>query len=556
MSLYEISSHNSPRFEMKSRRSPVYATKGMVASSQPLATEAGLEILRNDGTAADAAVAVAAALSVLEPFSTGPGGDSFALYYDASERNIHALNGSGKSAENITLEKVRNLGFTHSLPPYSGLTVTTPGAYAAWCDLAEKFGTKKLKELFSPAIRYAHEGFPLGPVTAAIWKQGASEVLTTSNNGGKFLLKGQAPVTGDIFKNQELADFFDYLSALSFADSKKEFYRGEIATKIVEAVQENDGFLSLKDMSDHESLWCNPISINYRGRKIFECPPNGQGLAALSALNVMQSFTPEQLGAPLSARRMHIMIESMRLGFADARRHVTDPERYNIPLDELLNEKYGSQRSALIDFYQANPCFKSGVPDSSSDTVYFCIVDKFGNACSMVSSIYMDFGSGIIPHGLGFALQNRGKNFSLDPGHPNVLAPGKRTYHTIIPGMILREDDSLYGPFGVMGGFMQPQGHLQVVSAMCDDGIDPQQALDRLRFCISSGSAGGSVSIEHGVDPVTIDRLKDLGHEINVVRGYGRTLFGRGQIIVRDRETGVLCAGSESRADGCAMGIV
>ncbi|WP_027180345.1 gamma-glutamyltransferase family protein [Maridesulfovibrio bastinii] len=556
MTSFDISSHNSPQFEMKSRRSPVYATSGMVASSQPLATEAGLEMLRKGGTAADAAVAAAAALAVLEPCSTGLGGDSFALYYSAADKKIYALNGSGKSPENISIELLNSKGISGEIPPHSGLAVTTPGACAAWCDLALKFGSLNAGEIFEPAIRYAENGFPVGPVTAWLWKQGAADALSVHPGGNALLLNGHAPRTGEIFKNKNLAEMFKKLASGSFSEAKDEFYKGETSEKIVQAVLNAGGVLSAKDMAGHESLWCDPIGTIYRDRKVFECPPNGQGLAALLALGILQNFSPEELGAPFSARRLHIMIEAMRLGFADARRHITDPETYHIPLKTMLSAEYSRSRAELIDFYQANPCFKSGVPESSSDTVYFCTVDKFGNACSMVSSVYMEFGTGIVPDGLGFSLQNRGNNFSLDPEHPNALAPGKRTYHTIIPGMMLREDNSLYGPFGVMGGFMQPQGHLQVVSAMCDDGADPQKALDRLRFCISSGKAGGSVSLEHGIDPGVINRLKDVGHEIHVSRGYGRTLFGRGQIIVRDPESGVLCGGCDPRSDGSVSGII
>lgn len=556
MTSFEINSHNPIRFEMKSRRSPVYATSGMVASSQTQATEAGLEMLRKGGTAADAAVAMAAALAVLEPFSTGLGGDSFVLYYEASSKKVYALNGSGKSPAGISLEKVNKMGITKEIPPYSGLAVTTPGAYAAWCDLAQKFGTMQLKDLFAPAIRYARKGFPVTPVTAELWKNGAEETLFTSPGGKNLLLNGKPPRVGEIFRNSDLADVFEKLAESDIPDSRDNFYKGQIAEKITKAVQNAGGFLSCNDMAEHQSVWCDPIGTEYRNRTIYECPPNGQGLAALLALGTLRNFSSEEMGPPFSARRMHLMIESMRLGFADARRHVTDPEKYDIPLATFLSEEYGRKRAAQIDLYRANPHFKSGIPESSSDTVYFCAVDGEGNACSMVSSVYMNFGTGIVPEGLGFALQNRGHNFSLDPAHPNVLAAGKRTYHTIIPGMILREDKSLYAPFGVMGGFMQPQGHLQVVSALCDDGADPQQALDRLRFCIESGRSGGNVSLEHGFNPATVESLTDMGHEITVVRGYKRALFGRGQIIVRDPESGVLCGGCDPRSDGLVQGLI
>ncbi len=552
---FEISLYNTPRFEMKSRRAPVYTTSGMVASSQPLATEAGLEMLRRGGTAADAAVATAAALGVLEPCSTGLGGDAFALYYESSTGKVHALNGSGKSQRSISIETINSLGIKHELPPYSGLAVTTPGAYGAWCDLFEKFGSLDLSDLFAPAIRYARNGFPVSPVTSELWKNGARETLFTSPGGQDLLLNGQAPRTGELFRNPDLAATLERLAGKSIQHSREEFYKGETAERIAKAVQKAEGMLSYEDLAEHKGLWSEPIGTEYRGRTVYECPPNGQGLAALLALGILRNFSPEELGAPFSARRLHLMIEAMRLGFADARLHVADPEKYAIPLENLLSQDYAAKRAALIDPYQANLNFKSGVPYGSSDTVYFCVVDSQGNACSMVNSVYMNFGTGIVPEGLGFSLQNRGHNFSLDPAHPNALEGGKRSYHTIIPGMMLHEDGSLYAPFGVMGGFMQPQGHLQVVSAMCDDGADPQTALDRLRFCIGSGRAGGSVSLEHGIDPATVDRLTDMGHEVNVLRSYSRTLFGRGQVIVRDVETGVLCGGCDPRSDGAALGI-
>ncbi|CCO22523.1 gamma-glutamyltransferase family protein [Maridesulfovibrio hydrothermalis] len=555
MSPYEISDCASIDFTFNSRRTPVYATKGMVATSQPLATEAGLEMLRAGGNAADAAIAVASALAVIEPCSTGLGGDAFALYYSQKNKKISALNGSGKSPQNLSLEKVAALGISGSLPKRHALTVNVPGALAMWCDLIERHGSLPLSTIFAPAIRYAEEGFPVSPVTAHMWKEDGDEVLKTSPGGSALLLNGEAPRTGEIMTSKAMGDTLRKLAEGSPDDAKKLFYKGEIADKIVQIVQDNGGFLSKKDMAEHTSLWQDSIKTNYRGYEIHECPPNGQGLAALIALNTLSNIELDKIGAPDSAERLHHLIEAMRMGFADARQHIADPDVYACPTDKLLSRKYGAERAACISPDKANPDSRSGVPVNSSDTVYFCIVDKDGNGCSLVNSIYMGFGTGIIPDGLGFPLQNRGHNFSLDPAHPNVLAGGKRSYHTIIPGICLRADHSLHSVFGVMGGFMQPQGHIQVITAMLDDDATPQEALNRLRFCIEPGEAGGRVCTEEGIPEETVEELIRMGHEIDIRKGYNRTIFGRGQIITRDAKTRTLCGGCDPRSDGQVSGI-
>ncbi|WP_031480814.1 gamma-glutamyltransferase [Maridesulfovibrio frigidus] len=552
MSPFEISDHAQPEFTFNARRSPVYSTKGMVATSQPLATEAGLEMLRAGGNAADAAIAIAAALAVIEPCSTGLGGDAFALYYTAADKKVSALNGSGKSPSEMTLEKIQAMGIEGSLPTRHAMTVNVPGTCAMWCDLVDKFGTLPLSKIFAPAIRFAEEGFPVSPVTAKLWKDGENEILTTSPGGMTLLLNDKAPKAGEIMHNQVLADVLRSLAQLSPQEAKKLFYTGEIAEKIVTTVRENGGFLSMDDMADHESIWADSIKADYRGYEIHECPPNGQGLAALLALNTLENIDLVGKGGPGSAQRLHHQIEAMRLGFADARLHITDHTVYETPLSKLLSPAYGAKRASEIHAGKANPDAESGVPVNSSDTVYFNVVDKDGNGCSMVNSIYMNFATGIVPDGLGFPLQNRGHNFSLDPSHPNVLAPGKRTYHTIIPGICLRANGSLHSVFGVMGGFMQPQGHMQVISAMLDDGANPQEALNRLRFCIEPGEAGGKICVEEGIPSEILKELEDMGHEIEVRKGYDRVLFGRGQIISRDETTGTLCAGCDPRSDGIA----
>lgn len=535
-----------------SRRSPVYGRRGMVSTSQPLATAAGLEILAKGGNAADAAVAAAAALNVTEPSSTGIGGDMFALYFDSLTKQVTALNGSGRAPAALTLDRLKKEGLlADELPPFHAHTVTVPGACAGWCDLIEGHGSLSMSEILAPAIRLAEEGFPVAPLTSYDWTVGAEGQLKSSLNGRELTIEGRAPMAGEIFRNPGLAKTLSLIAR----ENKRGFYQGQIAQAIVSVIKEAGGCLSEEDLEEHVSTWESPVSVTYRGLRVHECPPNGQGITALIALNILEGLDLSSLPS-LSTERMHLMIEAMRLAFADARWFVADPAFSKIPVEELLSKEYANERRKLINKKRATIEPKRGTPVASSNTVYLSVVDGFGNACSFINSNYWGFGTGIVPRGWGFTLQNRGHNFSLDPEHPNVLAPRKRPYHTIIPAMLTREsDDSLYASFGVMGGFMQPQGHVQVISALVDDGLDPQSALDHPRFCIDVEKAGGRVAIEEGMPIKTIDGLVKLGHPVYLVTGYERALFGRGQVILRDAETGVLCAGSDPRADGCAMTI-
>ncbi len=535
-----------------SRRSPVVGRKGMVATSQPLAVAAGLEILAQGGSAADAAVAVAAALNVTEPTSTGIGGDVFALYYEAASRRVYALNGSGRAPKALTLERLRREGLDKELPPFHPYTITVPGACAAWCDLVERFGRLSMDRVLAPAIRLAEEGFPVAPITAYFWARGVERQLRHAVNGLELTLEGRAPRPGEVFRNPGLARTFRLVAE----QGKAAFYQGPIAEAIVAVVQEAGGCLALEDLAEHRSEWVEPISTTYRGFRIWECPPNGQGLAALLALNIVEGFHVAEMD-PLGPERLHLLIEAMRLAFADARWYVADPAQVSIPLEELLSKAYAEARRRHIHPQKATLDVQRGTPLATSDTVYLAVVDGEGNACSFINSNYMGFGTGIVPRGWGFTLQNRGHNFSLDPDHPNALAPGKRPYHTIIPALATHEDDgSLFACFGVMGGFMQPQGHLQVVVGLMDDGLDPQSALDRSRFCILSGEAGGTVALEDGIPLATMARLAEMGHPVRPVTGHGRAVFGRGQVILRDRDTGVLWGGSDPRADGLAMTLI
>ncbi len=557
-----------PAPTFNSRRSPVHGRNGIVATSQPLATAAGLEILAKGGNAADAAVAAGAALNVTEPTSTGIGGDMFALYYSADTGKVTALNGSGAAPSALTLDRLKKEGLlADALPAFHAHTVTVPGACAGWFDLIAKHGSLSMGDILAPAIRLAEEGFPVAPITAYSWQRGAQKQLATALNGRELTINGRGPNAGEIFRNPGLARTFKSIAE----GGASAFYQGEIAEAIVGVIKEAGGCMSLDDLASHGSTWEEPISVDYRGYRVYECPPNGQGITALIALNILEGFDLASMKS-LSVEKLHLQIEAMRLAFADSRWYVADPKFSNIPVKELLSKEYASERRKLIDPARATVDPKRGTPVNASNTVYLSVVDKFGNACSFINSNYWGFGTGIVPKGWGFTLQNRGYNFVLDPNHPNCLAPRKRPYHTIIPAMVTRlpspsgrgaggegegqgevEGESLYASYGVMGGFMQPQGHVQVLSALVDDGMDPQAALDQVRFCIDVDEAGGEVAIEEGMPQETIAGLQKLGHPTYLVSGYERALFGRGQVILRDAESGALCAGSDPRADGCAM---
>jgi gamma-glutamyltranspeptidase / glutathione hydrolase len=525
------------------------ADGGMVATSEREATDAGLAILRAGGNAADAAVAAAAALAVVEPMATGIGGDCFALYYDARTREVTALNGSGRAPAQLTIALATSRGLTE-IPMASGLAVTVPGTVAGWCDLLARHGRRTIADVLAPAIDLAEDGFVVAPRNAAVWALAARRL-----QGGELLVDGRAPGAGERFANPGLARALRGIAAAG----RDAFYLGPLAEAVVRADVAAGGVLALADLRAHRSTWDEPISIDYRGHRIWECPPNGQGITALMALGILSGFELASLD-PLGPARLHLVAEALRLAFADARAFVGDPRSADVPIAELLSPAYADARRARIDPRRAMRDVPHGMP-RGSDTVYLCVVDGDGNACSFINSNFYGFGSGIVPEGCGFVLQNRGASFSLDPAHPDALAPGKRPYHTIIPGMITRPDGALVGPFGVMGGYMQPQGHVQVVTAMLDDGASPQAALDRPRVRVSPAAdsplwptAGRAVSLllEAGIPPATADALRALGHA--VVPGVGGdrvTAFGRGQIIRRAAD-GTLDGGSDPRADGYA----
>jgi len=529
-------------FAFQSRRSMVVARRGMVAASNPLAAQTGLDILRRGGNAADAAIATAAVLNVTAPASTGIGGDCFALYFEGSMGEVTALNGSGRAPAALRLEDLRAQGMT-SIPFDSPHAVTVPGAVRGWHDLLARHGQMSLKEVLADAIHYAREGFPVSPVFGHVWR-GAEAFLKRGVNTGAYLPDGSAPVVGQIVKLPDLASTLQAIAE----GGPEAFYGGPVADAIVSTLGEAGGVMTRDDLQAHVSTWDTPIETDYRGVTVYQCPPNGQGLAALQALNIAAGW---DLGAmPWDGpERLHLMVEAMRLAFADARRYVADMATNPAPLDFLLSEAYAEQRRGLISPQATMQPPSYGGPPSNSDTVYLSVVDGQGNACSFINSLYAGFGSGIVAEGTGVFLQNRGVLFDLDPEHPNCLAPNKRPYHTIIPGLATREGQ-LWASFGVMGGFMQPQGHFQVLSAMIDDDLNPQEALDRPRFCLTGGTADSLLALEEGIPDATVSRLADLGHPVRRVSGPERSVFGSGQIIRRDAESGVLFGGSDPRKDG------
>ncbi|EME28012.1 gamma-glutamyltranspeptidase [Galdieria sulphuraria] len=450
-----------------SRRSPVYSTQGICASSQPLASAAGAKILASGGNAADAAVAIAAALNVTEPCSTGVGGDCFVLFYSNQTKRVQALLGNGSTPEQLTLDRVLEAGYgpENPLPPTSVHTIPVPGAAAGWIDTVATFGSGNLtlREILDPAISLARDGFPVSPIAAYHWNNSIDLLKSAKGASSIFLCEGRAPKAGDIFKNPDLASTFEQLAK----EGKDAFYNGgTIAHAIVETIQQLGGFMTRQDLAAHRSDFQEPIRTSYRDMYVWEVPPPTQGIAALIALNILEAY-PSHWQHFHDAEHLHGLIESLRLSFAYVSRYVADPLHHKIPVAELLSKSFANQLANKISNRALSPKELGPMNLSFSDTVQFCAVDGNGNACSMINSNFVGFGTGIVPNGCGFTLHNRGLNFSLDKSHPNVLAPRKRPYHTIIPGLAtMKNNGDLYAAFGVMGGFMQPQGHVQVLSNM------------------------------------------------------------------------------------------
>ena len=525
------------------------ARNGAVATSQPLAAQAGLQMLLDGGNAVDAAVSMAATLNVVEPGSTGIGGDMFALIWNKDERRVVALNGSGRSGAAANLDDVRKAGFDTIPNELDGcaFSVSVPGTVHGWETVLVRYGRMSLSDVLRPAIDYALNGYAVSEVIARGWKECETKLRHRPSGSEMLPVDGRAPKCGEVVSLPELGRSLQVVAE----GGSEAFYKGEIGKKIAAYVHQEGGWLTEDDLASHHSNWDEAIHVNYRGVEVWECPPNGQGIAALIALNIAEGFDVGAMGMQ-SADAYHHLIESMRLGYEDALQYVADPRVTEVPIGPLLSKEYSARRRASIDSETAHPNVSYGDPIGGGDTIYCTAVDGDGNACSLINSLFAGFGSGLVVPGTGIALQNRGSLFSFDPGHPNYLEGGKRPYQTIIPAMVTR-DDEMWLSFGVMGGFQQPQGHLQVISNMVDFGMDSQKALDALRFSIDVLSEK-SVCVEEDLDESVISDLRSRGHNVVVQKGYERACFGGGQVISRDSETGVLCAGTEPRKDGTALG--
>lgn len=518
-----------------SQRMATYAANGMVATSQPLAAQAGLDILKKGGNAIDAAIATAACLTVVEPTSNGIGGDAFALVWVKDE--LFGLDASGPAPKSISLEKVKAQG--HEKMPTFGLTpVTVPGAPAAWAALSERFGKLPLTEVLQPAIDYAEKGYPISPTLGKYWEIAYKRYKQVLNGPEfepwfeTFAPEGRPPRIGEVWRSPGHA-----ATLRSIAETKAEsFYQGELADQIDAFSKKHGGYLAKEDLVDYKPRWVKPISVNYKGYDVWEIPPNGQGLVALLALNILRN---DQFAAKDDVNTYHLQMEAIKLAFADGLKYITQEDCMNCSVDDLLSSAYADSRRAMINHTALQP--EPGEP-ARSGTVYLATADGEGNMVSFIQSNYMGFGSGVVIPGTGIGLQNRGNNFSLDPEHVNRLEPGKKTYHTIIPGF-LSKDGKAVGPFGVMGGFMQPQGHMQVVMNMVDFDLNPQVALDAPRF---QWTEGKTIEIEPHFPEAIAQSLERRGHQIKRTIGSGG--FGRGQIIIR-LENGVLVGGTDFRTD-------
>ena len=526
-------------------RSIVRAGQGMVASSQPIASQVGLDVLKRGGNAVDAAIAMAAVLSVTEPMMTGVGGDAFMLVYSAKTGKLEGLNASGRAPRALTLEhfKSKNL----SAIPTTGMeAVTVPGAFDGWVTLLERHGTMKLADLMAPAIHYAENGFPLMEKAAEDWAAEIPRLKGTPVTSGTFIVQGP-PQAGEIVVLKNLARTYRTLAA----GGRDAFYRGPIAKAIVDYAQQNGGFLTMEDFAGQRSEWVEPISTTYRGHTLYEIPPNGQGLTALLALNMLEGLDLQSMRAQPDLY-YHTMIETMKVAFADRNRYIADPAFATTPVADLLSKDYGARRRALIDPAKAMDAPAAGEMPAGRDTTYLTVVDKDRNAVSFINSVFFAFGSGVVAGDTGIVLQNRGAGFSLDPNHPNRLEPGKRPFHTIIPAMVFR-DGKLWMSFGVMGGDIQPQGHVQVLVNLIDRGLNLQEAIDAPRTRYINGR---SVMLEDALGASVIDALVARGHQRAMPpAGYThRALMGGGQAIVIDPATGALYGASDSRKDGLALG--
>jgi gamma-glutamyltranspeptidase / glutathione hydrolase len=518
-------------------RSTVFGTKGAVACEHPQAALAGIRILDAGGNAADACVAMAACMAVLAPMATGMGGDAFFLFYEAETGRVLGANGSGRAPRGANIENLRDRGLTQ-MPERGGLPVTVPGAVRLWEDAANSLGNLPLARLLEPAWKLAEEGYPISEVVARYWRE-AEDLLRKNEAASEvFLPEGAPPRAGRLFSQQDLART---LSAVA-ENGADAFYNGEIARRIARSAQEAGGYLSEEDLTAHESTWVEPISTDYRGIRVYEIPPPGQGIAALEMLNILEEFDLAALD-PVGADRIHLEVEAKKLAFRDLYEKVGDPEFAEVPTQELVSKEYAARLREQLSLVRAG---ESVEPELGVGTTYLCAVDAEGNGCSFIKSLYMRFGSGVVAQGTGVCLQNRGHSFRLTPGHPNALVPGKHPLHTIIPGLATR-DGSLWATFGVMGGSMQPQGHTQLLANLLDYGMNPQEAVDFPRH----RHEGDTLHVEGRVPQSEVERLRSKGHDVEVGPDY--IVPTGGAQLIRIIDNGVRACGSDPRKDGCAL---
>jgi gamma-glutamyltranspeptidase/glutathione hydrolase len=534
-------------------RSVVIAPHGMVTTSHPLATQIGLDILKQGGSAVDAAIAANASLGLMEPTGNGMGGDLFAIVWDAGSKSLHGLNASGRSPKSLSLEWFRENGF-EKIPAYGPLPVSVPGAVDGWFELHGRFGKLPMIKLLQPTIDYARNGHPVHETIQLYWDIDAGRLSKYPGYVEQMTIDGRAPRIGEMWQNPNLANTLERIAN----DGRDVFYKGDIARVIGSYMQENEGFLSYEDMAAHHSEWVEPQSVNYRGYDIWELPPNGQGIAALQMLNLMEPYDIAAMGFG-SADYVHLFIEAKKIAYEDRARFYADPDFNDIPVSELLSKDYANERGKLMDMKKAADEYPHGDPCAlrGGDTIYLSTADAGGNMVSLIQSNYHGMGSGMTPPGLGFILQNRGELFNLQPGHANSFEPDKRPFHTIIPAFITR-DGKPWISFGLMGGGMQPQGHVQIVINLLDFGMNLQEAGDAPRIHHIGSSQptgevmedGGIVNLETGFDYEVIRDLMLRGHTIQFAHGP----YGGYQAIMRDPESGVYYGASESRKDGQAAG--
>lgn len=520
-----------------SGRSTVYAPNGMAATSQPLATTAALEILRSGGNAIDAAVAAAAVLNVVEPHMTGMGGDMFAILWDAGDKRLVGLDGSGRSGSKIDVEALATAW--ESVPTRGAATVTVPGALAGWNALVKRYGDLTLADVLAPAIRIAEEGFPVTPIIAQDWAGTVDTLEADTGAAATFLIDGRAPKAGEWFRNPDLARTFRRIAE----DGPETFYGGALGREIVAGLDELGGFLTVEDLASHEVRWVEPLSVTYRGYTLHELPPAGQGIAALQMLKMLEGVDFSSM-VHNSAEYLHTLIEAKKLAYADLARYVADPDAMDVRPEAMLDPDYLAARAALIDPERAMERAEPGPLATESDTVYLTVADREGNMISFINSVSWYFGSGVVVPGTGVILQNRGAGFVLEEGHPNRIGPNKRPFHTIIPAFVTRDGEPWLS-YGVMSGSMQPQGHVQVLLNLVEFGMDPQEAVDAARFRHLSGKR---VAVEN-LHPEVAASLAELGHELVVPTGIA---FGGAQAILK-LERG-WAAGSDPRKDGMAAG--